>query len=156
MQAGQSITVDASAAQPAEIQKDDPRHLGNLMSKIAVLNSQAASDTKYDPKPPPRVDKNGKEVLENFKTELDASDIKLIGEFLYGFGALSSIVLVMAVFALIDPKTNRTVANTNNGYMMVGAAIAISLGNIVLVFFSLKSNEIVQWYPALKDGRVIY
>jgi hypothetical protein len=156
MQAGQSISVDASFVQPSEIHKDDPRHLENLMRKISILNAQAASDTKYDPKPPPRVDKNGEEVNEAFISPLEASDIKLIGEMLYGLGALSAIVFVMALFTLIDPKTSTTISTIKNGYTLIILSIVISLLNIVFIYFSLKRNEIIQWYPALKDGRIYY
>jgi hypothetical protein len=156
MQAGLNPTVDANAVHPPEIRKDDPRNLTNLMTKIHILNAQSSSDTKYDPKPPRRVDKNGNEVSEAFEVALDTPDIKLIGELLYAFGALALIVLVMAIFSYLDPKIYRSISEVKCGTFFVGLAALISIINIVLIYFSLKSNEIVQWYPALKDARVIY
>lgn len=149
MQAGQIVTVDASAAQPQEISSSDPRHLNNLSSSVTKLNSQAAADTKYDPKPPPRVDNSGKEVNEQFVAPIDATDIQLIAEFLYGFGALSAIILVMAVFCFIDPTVYAVVAKVRYGFEMVVGAVLISILNMSMVYFSLKRNEIIQWYPAL-------
>ena len=149
MQAGQIVTVDASTTQPIEISKDDPRHAKNLSTSVTKLNSQAAADTKYDPKPPPRVDANGKEVMEQFIAPIDATDIQLIAEFLYGFGALSAIILVMAVFCFIDPAVYNVVSKVRYGKEMVVGAVLISILNMTMVYYSLKRNEIIQWYPAL-------
>ena len=65
MQAGSNVTLDASAAVPQEIRANDPRHLGNLTKNMSKINAQVSTDTKYDPTPPPRVDKNGKPIIEN-------------------------------------------------------------------------------------------
>ena len=156
MQAGENPTVDANAVHPPEIQKDDPRRLENLMAKIHTLNSQSASDTKYDPKPPPRVDRNGREVSEAFEVALDTPDIKLIRQLLYAFGALSLITLIMAVFAFIDPKMYRSISEVSNGPLYLKIAAALSLVNIIFVYFSMAANEIILWYPALKEARVWY
>jgi hypothetical protein len=156
MQTGENPTVDANAVHPPEIHKDDPRRLENLMSKIYALNAQSASDTKYDPKPPPRVDRNGNEVSEAFEDALDTPDIKLIGELIYAFGALSLIVLVMCIFTYIDPKMYRSISEVHNGTLYIKIAAGLSIVNLLFSYFSLKSNEIIQWYPALKDARVWY
>jgi len=156
MQSGENPTVDANAVHPPEIRKDDPRHLENLMSKIHALNSQSSSDTKYDPKPPPRVDRNGKEVSEAFEDALETPDIKLIGELLYAFGALAAIVLVMCLFTYLDPKLYLNISQVPYGFLYIKIAATLSLINVILIFFSLKSNEIVQWYPALKTERWYY
>jgi hypothetical protein len=156
MQSGMSPTVDAGAVHPPEIQKGDPRHLDNLMTKIHVLYAQTASDTKYDPKPPTRVDRNGNEVKEAFEAALDTPDIKLTGEILYAFGASALIILVMVIFSYIDPKTYRIISETNNGLLYLKITAGISLVNLGLIYSSLKTNEIIQWYPALAHARIWY
>jgi hypothetical protein len=156
MQAGENPTVDANAVHPPEIQKDDPRRLENLMAKIHTLNSQSASDTKYDPKPPPRVDRNGKEVSEAFEDALDTPDIKLIRQLLYAFGALSLVTLIMVIFAFLDPKMYRSISEVNNGFLYLKISAGLSVVNIIFVYFSMAANEVILWYPALKEARVWY
>lgn len=156
MQAGENPTVDANAVHPPEIHEDDPRHLNNLMANIHKLNSQSSADTKYDPKPPPRVDKDGKEISEAFEAALDTPDIKLIREVLFALGAMATIVLIMVLFCFLDPKLYRNISEVNHGLTYIGIAAVISTINIGLIYFSMKTNEIILWYPALADARVWY
>ena len=150
MQTGLSPTVDATAHNPIEIQSDDPRHLKNLTSRIASLNAQSASDTKYDPKAPNRVDKNGNEVNEAFEATLEVTDTKIQGELLYATGALSAIILIMTIFTYIDPKTYLSITQVNNGVRYLGFTAIISLLTMGVSYYGLRTNETIQWYPTLK------
>jgi hypothetical protein len=150
MQTGMSITVDASAQNPIEIQSDDPRNLKKLTSRIALLNVQSASDTKYDPKPPNRVDKNGNEVSEAFAAKLEITDTKIHGALLYTTAAISAIILIVIIFSYIDPKVYLSITQTKNGLRYLGLASIISLLSMGVSYHGLKTNETIQWYPALK------
>ena len=156
MQKGENPTVDANAVHPPEIQDDDPRNLKNLMINVHKLNSQSSADTKYDPPPPPRVDKNGKEVNEAFAATLDTPDIKLIREVLFALGALATIVLIMVIFCYLDPKLYRSISEVQNGLTYIGIAAVLSTINIGLIYFSMRTNEIILWYPPLAHARVWY
>lgn len=149
MQAGQIVSVDASASQPVEISKKDPRHLNNLTSSITRLNAQSSADTKYDPKPPPRVDASGNEVKEPFMAPIGASDTQLTAGLMYGFGGMSAIVLVMAVFSFIDPSMYAFIRRMRYGVEMLVISTLICLLNMTIIYFALRRNEIIQWYPAL-------
>ena len=156
MQTGLSTTVDAGALHPIEIHSDDPRHLNNLTARIASMNSQSASDTKYDPKAPPRVDRNGKEVSEAFVAELDVPYTKLYGEFLYATGALSLIIFIMALFTYLDPKMYLSISQNPRGLTLIGLAAFISLISMGISYYGFRTNEVILWYPVLKYPRVAY
>jgi hypothetical protein len=156
MQSGSNPTVDANAAIPIEFHKDDPRHMNNLIRNIASLNAQSSSDTKYDPKPPPRVDRKGNEVNESFSAKLDISDTKIHSEILYACGALASIILIMVIFAYLDPKMFRIISQIDNGFLYINVAAIISLISMGVAYYGYKINEIMLWYPALKPRRIVY
>ena len=150
MQAGASVTVDANAAIPQEIQPNDPRHLGNLTANMTRINAQVSNDTKYDPAPPPRVDKNGKPVIEQFVAQLEASETQLRGERFYAVGAIAAIIVVCILVVAADPKLNSTVKEIRNGYMFLGLSGVMSLITIYIMIRAIKTNELITWYPQLR------
>lgn len=160
MEAGVIVPIDTSdAVYPPGIQKEDPNHLDNLLRRLHSLNNQSAADTKYDPKPPPRINKEGhniEEMEEGFEAEITASDTKLTGQLLYAFGACSAIIFIMTLFAYLDPYMYRSITEVKNGFKYVNISAGIALINIIFVYFSLKKNEIMLWYPPLKDARIWY
>lgn len=147
MQAGSNVTLDASAAVPQEIRANDPRHLGNLTKNMSKINAQVSSDTKYDPTPPPRVDKNGKPLVENYTAELGASDTKLIDEKLFAIGALAAIVAVTILVIVLDPKLQSAVSQTQNGYVFLSVAALLCAITVLVVMRARYYNEIKMWYP---------
>jgi hypothetical protein len=169
MQTGIVPDVDTSnAVYQIEIQKDNPSHLDNLVTRLHTLNSQTSADTKFDPKAPPRVDKSGKIVNEAFYSNnnsnvesstsavLDIPDTKIIGQILYALGGLSAIILVMTFFIFLDPKLYNNIQQVTNGVRFTIYAGIISVVNMSLIYMSLKYNEIILWYPALKHARTWY
>lgn len=147
MQAGSNVTLDASAAVPQEIRANDPRHLGNLTKNMSKINAQVSSDTKYDPTPPPRVDKNGKPLIEHYTAELGASDTKLIDEKLFAIGALAVIVAVTILVIVLDPKLHSAVSQTQNGYVFLSVAALLCAITVLVVMRARYYNEIKMWYP---------
>ena len=150
MQTGVNIVVDANAVHPPEIRDDDPRHIGNLMVTLTKSNAQASADTKYDPKPPPRVDINGNEVTEAFSAELGVNDTKLTDEVLYAIGATALILVVMSILILIDPMTHRIVSQVPHGILFIGLSIGISFVTMCIIAYARYWNDIILWYPQLK------
>lgn len=159
MEAGVVAPIDLSnAVYPIEIQSDDPNYIDNLVNTMHKLNVQSAADTKYDPVPHPRVNKEGKviETDEGFEAAYEASDTKLTGQVLYLLGAFSGIILIMAVFAYVDPKMLRSITEVKNGVRYLAAAAVVSVINLIFIYFSMKKNEVMLWYPPLKDARIWY
>lgn len=151
MQSGSSPTLDSNAAIPPEIRPSDPRHLGNLTKKMGLINSQVASDTKYDPAPPPRVDRNGNPVNEEFSSELsgaplNVTDTKLLDEMLYAVGACGLIILVAIAVVIIDPSLRKQAASLQYGYYFLATASAFSVATLYVVYISRKQNNIDMWY----------
>ena len=147
MQAGSNVTLDANAAVPQEIRANDPRHLGNLTKNMSKINAQVSSDTKYDPTPPPRVDKNGKPIIENYIAELGPSDAKLVDEKLFAIGALAVIVAVTILVIVLDPKLQSAVSQTQNGYVFLSVAALLCATTVLVVMRARHYNEIKMWYP---------
>lgn len=147
MQSGSNPTLDANAAHPPEIRKDDPRHLGNLTKRMNSINSQVSADTKYDPAPPPRVDKEGKPVTETFVSPVPASDNKIYAEYFYALGGLSLIILVAIFVSIIDPKVRfSTFKNTRTSVALIFTGVFC----ITTIFISYVSHrQIINdiWYP---------
>jgi len=156
MQTGLSPTVSAGSLHPIEIHSDDPRHLTNLTARIASMNAQSASDTKYDPKAPPRVDRNGKEVSEAFVATLDVPDTKINGELLYATGALSLIVFIMALFTYLDQKMYLSISQNPRGTTLIALTAVISLISMGLSYYGVRTNEVILWYPESKQPRIAY
>lgn len=147
MQSGSNPTLDANAAHPPEIRKDDPRHLGNLTKKMNSINSQVSADTKYDPAPPPRVDKDGKPVTETFVSPVPASDNKIYAEYFYALGGLSLIILVAIFVSIIDPKVRfSTFKNTRTSIALIFTGL-FCITTICISYLSHRQiiNDI--WYP---------
>lgn len=152
MQTGSNPTLDANAQHPPEIRSSDPRHLGNLTKKMNAINSQVASDTKYDPAPPPRVDQNGRPVAENF-ADLDSyasvpiSDVKLVAERLYIATGLAAIVLVVVAVIFADPKLRKQAAQIEYGFLLLAAVGLLSITTIGITLNYQKNTELAMWYP---------
>ena len=147
MQSGSNPTLDANAAHPPEIRKDDPRHLGNLTKKMNAMNSQVSADTKYDPAPPPRVDKDGKPVTESFIAEVPVSDIKLYDEYFVALGGLSLIIIVAISVCLIDPKVRTNILKSKTNSIAMAATVIICIGTISLAYVSHRQILQDLWYP---------
>jgi hypothetical protein len=149
MQTGSNPTLDANAQHPPEIRGSDPRHLGNLTKKMNAINSQVASDTKYDPAPPPRVDQNGRPVAENFSNfeTVPISDVKLVAERLYIATGLAGIVLVVVAVIFADPKLRKQAAQIEHGYLLLGSVALLSIITIGITLNYLKNTELAMWYP---------
>ena len=150
MQSGQTATVAAGAAVPSEIQSTDPRHLNNLTKNMTQINAQVSNDTKYDPTPPPRVDKDGNPIRESFVSELEASEVELRAEKLYAVGAIAAIVGVCVLVIAADPKMRAPLSNVQNGYLFLGLSGIICLITIYIIVRALRTNEIITWYPQLR------
>jgi hypothetical protein len=149
MQTGSNPTLDANAQHPPEIRASDPRHLGNLTKKMNAINSQVASDTKYDPAPPPRVDQNGRPVAENFANfeTVPISDVKLVAERLYIATGLAGIVLVVVAVIFADPKMRKQAAQIEHGFLLLGAVALLSIITIGITLNYQKNTELAMWYP---------
>jgi hypothetical protein len=153
MQSGTSVHLDANAAIPGDIRADDPRHLGNMTKRMTSINGQASNDTKYDPKPPPRVDAKGNPIKENFMAELatlGVSDTKIKDEILYAIGGLAVIALVCIFLTLVDPSLRTPVSETRSGYLFLFIAFLICVSTVVIVTILRRQNEIITWYPQLR------
>jgi len=153
MQTGSNPTLDANAQHPPEIRSSDPRHLGNLTKKMNAINSQVASDTKYDPAPPPRVDQNGRPVEEHFVSEIETnasvpvSETKLAAERLYIATGLAAIVLVIVGVIFTDPKLRKQAAQIEYGFLLLGAVAVLSIATIGITLHYHKNTELALWYP---------
>ena len=153
MQAGSNPTVDANAAIPPEIQSDDPRHLNNLTAKMHSINAQTASDTKYDPAPPPRVDASGNPVKESFVdvgSPVGLTDTKLTDQYLYAVGAAASAVLVIIVVILVDPRLRREMTKIELSLPLMGGAAVLSVMTLAIVHEAMKRNNYIRWYPNMR------
>ena len=150
MQAGNNVTLDANANHPPEIRPDDPRHLGNLTKKMNVVNAQVASDTKYDPAPPPRVDQNGKPVNESFVSEVPVPDSRLSSEFLYAVGATALTVIVVVIVLIVDPRLRRQIAQIQYSYYLLSATTVLAIITIFVCKQAMNQNEVITWYPSLR------
>jgi hypothetical protein len=150
MQAGGNTTLDANAAHPPEIRKDDPRHLGNLTKKMGEINSQVSSDTKYDPAPPPRVDRNGNTVRETFVSSVPPPDAKLANEFLYAVGATAVAVLVAIAVIIVDPVLRKKIMEIEYSLPLMGSVSLLAAMTIWLVDDAMDKNEMILWYPSLR------
>ena len=147
MQSGSNPTLDANAAHPPEIRKDDPRHLGNLTKRMNSLNSQVSADTKYDPAPPPRVDKDGNPVTEYFVAETPPSDLKIYDEYFYALGGLSLIILVAFIVCLVDPRLRSS--TFRNKWSSLAIIITATFSTITILISYLSHRQIISdlWYP---------
>jgi hypothetical protein len=161
MQAGSNPVLDSSAAHPPEIRASDPRHLGNMTKKMDAINKQVASDTKYDPNPPPRVDQNGKPVTESFSNKLSfqalrASDAQINDELLYANGAGALIVLISIGIILLDPKLLRQTQGVQYGFVFLALAGIMCIITLIVVYMARKRNELIMWYPDLRNYKPQY
>lgn len=147
METASNPTLDANAQHPPEIRGDDPRHLGNLTKKMHSINSQVASDTKYDPTPPHRVDKSGRVVKEMFVANIPPTDLKLQEEFLHILRAGTLLVFVGILVTIFDPELRAYTLSSSNGLKMLILAFFISL--ITMIIINLSQNKIIhdRWYP---------
>lgn len=150
MQTGLNVVVDANAVHPPEIRSDDPRHIGRLSIALTKSNAQASADTKYDPKPPPRVDIHGNEVTEAFSADLIANDTKLTDEVLYAIGATAFIIVVIAILIIIDPMAHKIISQVPHGILFIGLSIGISCITMGIIAYARYWNDIITWYPQLK------
>ena len=153
MQTGSNPTVDANAAVPPEIRSDDPRHLKNLTSKMNSINAQTASDTKYDPAPPPRVDAAGNPVSESFADSgapIGITDTRISDEYLYAVGAAAAAVLVIIAVILVDPALRREIAKIEFSFPRLGGAAVLSVMTLVIVHEAMKRNHYIRWYPNMR------
>jgi len=153
MQTGSNPTVDANAAIPPEIQPDDPRHLNNLTAKMNAINAQTASDTLYDPTPPPRVDASGNPVKEPFSNAgapIGLTDRSLADEYLYAVGAAALAALVIIAVILIDPAYRGTIAKIEYSFPLLGGAALLSVMTLVIVNEAMKRNNYIRWYPNMR------
>jgi hypothetical protein len=147
MQSGSNPTLDANAAHPPEIRNDDPRHLGNLTKRMNSLNNQVSADTKYDPAPPPRVDKDGKPVTETFVSPVPSSDLKIYAEYFYTLGGLSLIILVAIFVCLVDPRLRFiTFKNKWSSISLIITAV-FCIVTIFISYFSHRQIISDLWYP---------
>jgi hypothetical protein len=147
MQSGSSPVLDANAAHPPEIRENDPRHLGNLTKKMNSLNGQVSADTKYDPAPPPRVDQDGNPVTETFVSELPPSTLKIYGQYIYAFGALSLIILVAILVCVLDSRLRTRLFGQK---WTANILILTSVVCIVTIAFCYKLHRQMKmdlWYP---------
>ena len=62
----------------------------------------------------------------------------------------------MVIFAFLDPKMYRSISEVNNGFLYLKISAGLSVVNIIFVYFSMAANEVILWYPALKEARVWY
>jgi hypothetical protein len=147
MQSGSNPTLDANAAHPPEIRKDDPRHLGNLTKKMNSLNSQVSADTKYDPAPPPRVDKDGNPVTETFVSPVPASDQKIYAEYFYALGGLSLIILVAIIVCVVDPRLRSS--TFKNKWASIGIIVTATFCTLTILISYFSHRQIMSdlWYP---------
>ena len=147
MQSASNPTLDANAQHPPEIRADDPRHLKNLTSKMNSINSQVSTDTKYDPAPPPRVDRDGKVVKESFVANVPVTDLKLKEEFLHLLRAGTLLVFVGILVTIFDPDLRKYLLSSQNGVKMLLAAFVISC--ITMIIIGITQNKIISdmWYP---------
>lgn len=147
MQTASNPTLDANAKHPPEIREDDPRHLANLTKSMNRINAQVSSDTKYDPAPPPRVDRNGKVVKESFIAGLPPSDNKLEEEFLHLLRCGVFLVLVGLLVVLFDPAMRTYTFSTKYGPRMLVAIFFISLISLVIINETQVKITTDKWYP---------
>ena len=147
MQSASNPTLDANAQHSSEIRADDPRHLSNLTKKMNSINSQVASDTKYDPAPPPRVDKDGKVVNESFVADIPMTDVKLENQFLHLLRAGVFLVLVGILVTILDSDMRKYVLTSTYGIKFILAALVISI--ITLLIIRDTQIQITEeiWYP---------
>uniref|UniRef100_A0A6C0DR27 Uncharacterized protein n=1 Tax=viral metagenome TaxID=1070528 RepID=A0A6C0DR27_9ZZZZ len=153
MQTGNNSTVDANAAVPPEIQSDDPRHLKNLTAKMNSINAQTASDTKYDPAPPPRVDASGNPVREYFADSgapIGLTETRLSDEYLYAVGAAAASVLVIIAVILADPALFKNIAKIEYSFPLLGGAAVLAVMTLVIVREAMKRNNYVRWHPNMR------
>jgi len=147
MQTGSSPTLDANAQHPPEIRADDPRHLGNLTKKMNMINAQVASDTKYDPAPPPRVDKNGRPVNESFIAEIPAGASKMESEYIHLMRAGVLLVITGILVTIFDPYLRNSLVSSTYGVRLIMASSIMSLVSLYLISESETQNKIDMWYP---------
>jgi len=147
MQSATNPTLDANAQHPPEIREDDPRHLKNLMRHMNKINSQVSSDTKYDPAPPPRVDKNGKVVKESFIANLPPSDNRLEEEFLHILRSGVLLVLVGLLVTVFDNDMRAYAFSTKEGPRYLLAVFFISLISLLIITETQRRITIDKWYP---------
>jgi hypothetical protein len=147
MQSATNPTLDANAQHPPEIREDDPRHLKNLMKNMNKINSQVSSDTKYDPAPPPRVDKDGKVVKESFIADLPPTDIKLQEEFLHILRAGVLLVFVGLLVTIFDSNMRNYAFSTKSGPRYLLAVFFISSIALLIISESQRRITLNKWYP---------
>jgi hypothetical protein len=147
MQTATNPTLDANSAHPPEIREDDPRHLGNLTKKMNSINRQVSSDTKYDPAPPPRVDKNGNVVKESFIAEVPPSDIKLEEQFLHIIRSGIYLVLVGILVTLFDPDMRNYLFSFKWGITFLITGFLICVISLLVISSSQRNIDIERWYP---------
>lgn len=148
MQSGSTPTLDANAQHPPEIRADDPRHLGNLTKKMNMINMQVSSDTKYDPAPPPRVDKEGKPVNESFIADIPATDIKLEDEFLHLLRAGVFLVITGIFVTIFDPDLRKYMLSIKYGLYFIGTAFLLSLIALIFINDSQRRIRYEIWHPS--------
>lgn len=147
MQSGTNPTLDASAAHSPEIREDDPRHLGNLTTRMNSLNAQVSVDTKYDPTPPPRVGKDGKPVTESFVANVPVSDLRLRGEYFYAFGGLSLIILVAIFIVILDPTLRIKIFKNTGSTIFISATVGVCLATMISCYLYYRQIQMDIWYP---------
>jgi hypothetical protein len=147
MQSGSSPTLDANAAHSPEIREDDPRHLGNLTKKMNSINAQVSCDTKYDPTPPPRVDKDGKPVKEFFMASVPVPSARKEAEVFYALGGLSIIIIIMVIIYFLDPRSRFFILRSKVTLYILGSTILLSIVTILLSHVARKQLIHDMWYP---------
>ena len=150
MQTATNPTLDANSAHPPEIRADDPRHLGNLTKKMNSINSQVASDTKYDPAPPPRVDANGNVVKESFIAEVPTSDLKLVEEeeVLHLVRSGVYLVLVGILVTLFDPDMRNYLFSLKWGPTFLISGFVMCVISLLVISSTQRNIDIARWYPS--------
>ena len=148
MQSGSTPTLDANAQHPPEIRADDPRHLGNLTKKMNMINMQVSSDTKYDPAPPPRVNKEGKPVKESFVAAIPATDIQLQDEFLHLLRAGVYLVITGILVTLLDPSLRKYMLSMRYGLHFVGIAFILSIISLIYINDTQRRIRYEIWHPS--------
>jgi len=146
MQSGSNPTLDANAAHPQDIREDDPRHLGNLTKKMNSLNAQVSADTKYDPTPPKRVDKDGNPVEGFFVADVPVSSLKMESEKFYALGGIAVIIIIAVFINLLDPRLRYFVLRNNNLIRLIGLTLLFCVTTIIIVYICRKKLNSDIWY----------
>ena len=140
--------MDANAQHPPEIRADDPRHLGNLTKKMNKINMQVSTDTKYDPSPPPRVDKEGRAVNESFVAAIPETDIHLQDEFLHLLRAGVYLVITGILVTILDPSLRKYMLSMRYGLHFLGIAFILSIISLIYINDTQRRIRYEIWHPS--------